>query len=91
MNEKQEIFTDFMEEFIKLDVDQKQDEIIEKEKILLAYLSKHALEHGINFELLKSREVTDIDLSNATYDDYLEAMMVYLQNMEEIIGLIINN
>lgn len=87
--EKQKVFTDFMNEFVKLTIEQKNSEIIEKQKTILAYLIKYATENGIQYELLKSKEINDIDKNNSTNEDYLEAMMVYLQNIEELIGLII--
>ena len=63
----------------------------EKQKLILAFLIKFATEHGINFEFLKSKEISDIEGNNGTNDDYLEAMMVYTQNIEELIGKILGN
>lgn len=91
IEEKQKIFTSFMEEFVKLNIDQKNDEIIEKQKMILASLMKFAVEHGMQFEFLKSREITDIEDNEGTNEDYLEAMMVYSQNIEELIGLILGS
>lgn len=89
--EKQEVFTSFMNEFVKLDINQKNDEIIEKQKVILAFLLKFAAEHGIDFEFLKSKEINDIEDNSGTNEDYLEAMMVYTQNIEELIGLILGS
>lgn len=91
IEEKQKIFTSFMDEFVKLNVDQKNNEIIEKQKVILAFLLKFASERGIQFEFLKSKEIADIEGNNGTNEDYLEAMMVYSQNIEELIGLILGN
>ena len=91
MEEKQKVFTEFMDQFVKLNIDQKNNEIIEKQKLILAFLLKFAAEHGIEFEFLKSREISDIDGNNGTNEDYLEAMMVYTQNIEEILGLILGS
>lgn len=91
IEEKQKIFTSFMDEFVKLNVDQKNNEIIEKQKVILAFLLKFASERGIQFEFLKSKEIVDIEGNNGTNEDYLEAMMVYSQNIEELIGLILGN
>lgn len=91
MEEKQKVFTAFMDEFVKLDISQKNSEIVEKQKLILAFLIKFATEHGINFEFLKSKEISDIEGNNGTNDDYLEAMMVYTQNIEELIGKILGN
>ncbi len=91
IEEKQKIFTSFMDEFVKLNVDQKNNEIIEKQKVILAFLLKFASERGIQFEFLKSKEIADIEGNNGTNEDYLEAMMVYTQNIEELIGIILEN
>ena len=87
--EKQKVFTEYMEEFVKLNIEQKNNEIIEKQKVILAFLLKYASDHGIQFEFLKSKEIIDIEDNNGTNEDYLEAMMVYTQNIEEILGLIL--
>lgn len=91
MQEKQEMFTQFMDEFVKLDIDQKNREIIEKQKLILAFLLKYANDCGIEFEFLKSKEIRDIEGTNGTNEDYLEAIMVYTHNTEELIGLILKN
>ena len=85
IEEKQKIFTSFMDEFVKY------SEIIEKQKVILAFLLKFAAERGIQFEFLKSKEISDIEGNNGTNEDYLEAMMVYTQNIEELIGLILGS
>ena len=91
MNEKQEIFTNFMNEFVKLNIDQKNREIINKLKLILTFLDKVANEKGLEHNLLQSREINDILNDNGTNEDYLEAMMVYAQNIEELLGLILVN
>lgn len=91
IEEKQKVFTTFMDEFVKLNIDQKNNEIIEKQKLILALLIKFADEHDIKFKFLKSREIIDVEGNNGTNEDYLEAMMVYTQNIEELIGLILQS
>lgn len=91
MEDKQQVFTSFMNEFVGLSINQKNTEIVEKQKTILAYLLKYAYENGIEYEFLKSREITDIEGDNGTNEDYLEAMMVYNENIEELIGLILAN
>ena len=91
IEEKQKVFTAFMDEFVKLNIDQKNNEIIEKQKLIIAFLFKFAAEHGIEYEFLKSKEIRDIEGTNGTNEDYLEAMMVYTQNIEELLGLILGS
>lgn len=89
IEDKQEVFSAFMNEFLKLDTYQKNEEIIEKQKIILAFLVGFATKHGIEFNLFKNKEINIINEENISNDDYLEAMMVYLQNIEELVGLIL--
>ena len=88
MEEKQEIFNSYMEEFKKLDISQKQDEVMDKLKKILAYLTVYANNNEISYSLIKSSEVEDLG-NNPTSDDYYEAIMVYLENIDEIMGSII--
>ena len=88
METKQEVFNAYMEEFKQLDVSQKQDEVIDKLKNILAYFTLYANNNDINYELVKSRELSDLS-DNPTTDDYYEAIMVYLENIDEIAGSIL--
>ena len=88
MDDKQEVFTSFMEEFKKLDISQKQDEVMDKLKKILAYLTVYANNNEISYSLIKSSELEDLG-NNPTSDDYYEAMMVYLENIDELMGSII--
>lgn len=91
MINNQELFDNYIKEFLKLSLEQKEEEVIEKQKTILAYLVTYATANNINFNLLKSREISDIDKSNSTHDDYIEAMMVYNQNIEDLIGIVLQN
>ena len=88
MGEKQEIFDSYMEEFKKLEISQKQDEVIDKLKKVLAYLTIYANNNEISYNLVKSKEIQDLE-KNPTNDDYYEAIMVYLENIDELMGSII--
>lgn len=86
--EKQQIFNEYMEEYKKLELSQKQDELLDKLKSIFVYLNVYATQNNIEYTLVKSRELNDLD-EEATIDDYLEVMMVYSQNIEELLGLVI--
>ena len=49
----------------------------------------HAQNKGIYPILLKSKEINDLSKENPTNDDYIEAMMVYCQDIEELYGQIL--
>lgn len=91
MEDKQVVFTNFMDEFVKLDINQKNKEIVEKLKLMLLFLIDYSKRIGIEYEFLRSKEISDIEGGKGTNDDYLEAMMVYLHNIEELIGIVLQN
>lgn len=91
MEDKQVVFTNFMDEFVKLDINQKNKEIVEKLKLMLLFLIDYSKRIGIEYEFLRSKEISDIEDGKGTNDDYLEAMMVYLHNIEELIGIVLQN
>lgn len=88
---KQEIFDKFMNEFVKLDYKTKNVEIFDKLKNILIQLINIAKEKNIEYDILKSKEINDILSYKATNEDYQEAIMVYVENIEEMIGLILLN
>ena len=88
MNDNQQVFDEFMIEFKKLDTTLKQDELVEKLKSILAYLTMYAVNKGIEYIPIKSNEINDLN-DEPTTDDYIEAMMVYTQNIEELMGMIL--
>lgn len=90
MKERQEVFNNYMESFVKLSSVQKCKEVIEKQKKILALLVVYAENKGINPILLKSRELNDLTKDNPTIDDYIEAIMVYTQDIEELYGQVLN-
>ena len=91
MQDRQVVFDKYMESFIKLDYEDKCKEVIEKQKRILALLVKCAQNKGVYPILLKSSEINDINKENPTNDDYIEAIMVYTQDIEELYGQILIN
>ncbi len=92
MSERQKLFDSFMNEYMKLGDEDKSKEVVEKQKKLLAFLVKYATDRGIPFEILKSREITDlIEKDIPTSTDYFEAIMVYTQNIEDLVGNILQH
>ena len=87
MNDNQELFTKYMEEFKKLDSKTKKSELLEKVKALYTYINVYATSNDINYVPIKSGEINDLT-DNPTDDDYVEAIMVYIQNIEELLGLL---
>lgn len=82
IEDKQQIFLEYVNLFSKLNKEQKCNEILEKQKVMLEFLIKYASEKNIQYKLLTKDDVKD-------YDD-LDNIMIYMHNIEELIGILLN-
>jgi len=82
IEDKQQIFLEYVNLFSKLNKEQKYNEILEKQKVMLEFLIKYANEKNIQYNLLTKDDVKD-------YDD-LDNIMIYMHNIEELIGILLN-
>lgn len=82
IEDKQQIFLEYINLFSKLNKEQKYNEILEKQKVMLEFLIKYANEKNIQYNLLTKDDVKD-------YDD-LDNIMIYMHNIEELIGILLN-
>lgn len=85
MSEINETFNDYILEFKKLTTIEKREEILNSIKELIVIFEQMAKMDNISLSYLKSQEILDIKKSN-TEDDYLEALIVYLENAKNLIG-----
>lgn len=82
IEDKQQIFLEYVNLFSKLNKEQKYNEILEKQKVMLEFLIKYANKKNIQYKLLTKDDVKD-------YDD-LDNIMIYMHNIEELIGILLN-
>ena len=82
IEDKQQIFLEYVNLFSKLNKEQKCNEILEKQKVMLEFLIKYANKKNIQYKLLTKDDVKD-------YDD-LDNIMIYMYNIEELIGILLN-
>ena len=82
----QSTFTAYIEEFKKQNIEIKRNEIINSLKELISVLDIICKEEEIAVEFLKSNEVNDIKGQNISEDDFLEACLVYVENVKNIIS-----
>lgn len=68
--------------FLFFNKEQKCNEILEKQKVMFEFLIKYANEKNIQYKLLTKDDVKD-------YDD-LDNIMIYMHNIEELIGILLN-
>lgn len=82
MDERQEIFNKYIEEYKKNDIRSKREKYISSLKELIFIFDGLAEADNIKLEYLKNNEI----LETETEDDFLEASMVYLEIAKDIIG-----
>lgn len=85
MNELNEAFNEYVEEFKKLTLKEKREEVLSSIKELIAVFETFAKVDNISLEYLKNNEILDIKKSD-TEDDFLEAELVYIENAKNLIG-----
>ena len=88
MNELNVEFSNYIEEFRKLNTNTKRAELIKQIKDFIAVLTVIAEDDGLDVEFLKSKEILDLNKDFITEDDFLEATIVYLENAKNIVGQI---
>lgn len=86
MNELNEAFNNYIEEYKKLPVSAKREHIIDSLKEVIAVFDAKAQSEGIQLEYLKSKEILDLNKPDVSEDDYLEAALVYLEIAKQFIG-----
>lgn len=86
MEELNNLFNEYIEEFKKLDTNKKREEIINSIKQLIVLFDQLAAMDNIELHYLKSREINDIKSDNVLEDDFLEAELVYLEVAKNLIG-----
>lgn len=86
MNEQEKVFNDYIDKYKELTLFEKREEIINKFKELIAVSQKVSIDLGDNSELLLNRELLDLNKEEVNEEDYLEAIFVYLNTLEDLIG-----
>lgn len=89
MEEINILFKDYIDEFKKLNIDEKRLEIINSLKELIASIDAVAYADNIKLHYLKSNEINDIEnIKNKPVDenDFLEANIVYLEVAKNLLG-----
>lgn len=86
MNELNSSFIEYLESFKQMTVPDKRKEIIHSINEIAAMFEMLANQSNINLSYLKSKEVLDLKDGNESEDDYLEALLVYIENSKSLLG-----
>lgn len=86
MNDINDSFKEYLESFKQMPVFDKRQEIIHAINEITAMFEKFSIESNIQLTYLKSKEVLDLKNGQETEDDYLEALLVYIENAKSVLG-----
>lgn len=77
-----EDFNEYMEFFKSQSLKEKQNIVIEQLKLLMGLTNNMCKELDVNNEILLNKEVTDLNKDNYTEDDFAEALIVYINSIQ---------
>lgn len=86
MDELNIVFNDYIDAYKDLDIAEKRKEMINNIKEMIAMIEQMATDEGIILNYLRSIEILDLDEGRESEDDYLEALLVYVENFKNILG-----
>lgn len=86
MEDANTLFTEYMDAFKELDISEKRIEIINSIKEVSALLVKLADDDGISLNYLNSKEILNFKNGRETEEEFLEALLVYIENFKEMLG-----
>ena len=87
--ELNKLFRDTIRAYKELDINDKCDELIKSTKELTAFIVVLANNQGIDLQFLQSREILDLKKEKIKVDDYIEAMMVYIENIKHLLAQLV--
>ena len=78
----QEDFNEYMEFFKSQPLKEKQSIVIEQLKMLMGLTNTMCKELNVDNEMLLNKEITDLNKDNYTEDDFAEALIVYINSIQ---------
>lgn len=79
-------FKEYVDAFKQMSTIDKRKEIIRSINEVTAMFEMLANESNLKLSYLKSEEVTDLKDGYESEDDYLEALLVYIENAKSVLG-----
>lgn len=86
-----ESFNAYIEKFKKLNLQDKKEITINEINRLLIFLDKLNREINENCKILLNREMAGIKKEGSTEDDFVEAVFVYINSIEEALANYVDN
>lgn len=86
MNDVELAFNEYVDAFKQMDVVDKRKEVIRQINEITAIFNMFATRDNIEVSYLKNNEINDLSDGYETEDDYLEALLVYIENAKSVLG-----
>lgn len=86
MNDIEASFKEYLEVFKQLPIPNKRQEIIHSVNEMTAIFEALASEANISLEYLKSDDILKLKNGTETEDEFLNALLVYVENTKSVIG-----
>ena len=86
MNEIENSFKEYVNAFKQMETSDKRKEIIRNINEITAMFDMLAAEANIQLSYLKSSEISELNDGYESEDDYLEALLVYIENAKSVLG-----
>lgn len=86
MSEVEIAFKEYIDAFKQMQISDKRKEIIRNINEVTAMFDMLATESNIQLSYLKSNEVNELKDGYESEDDYLEALLVYIENAKNVMG-----
>ena len=85
-DELNDAFKEYINAFKQLNIMDKRKEIIHNINEITAMFDMLAEESNIQLSYFKSKEISELKEGLESEDDYLEALLVYLENAKSVLG-----
>lgn len=86
MNELNIAFNEYIDTFKELDIKEKRVEVIQSIKEISALVDSLAERENKKLEFLKSKEISQLNNGLESEDDFLEALLVYIENSKNLLA-----
>lgn len=86
MNEVEIAFKEYVEYFKQMEISDKRKEIIRNINEVTIMFDMLASESNLELSYLKSNAITKLNDGHESEDDYLEALLVYIENAKSVLG-----
>ena len=86
MNEVELAFKEYLSAFKQMKTNDKRQEIIRSVNEITAMFDMLAEQSSIQVSYLKSNEISELQDGYESEDDYLEALLVYIENAKNVLG-----